>query len=231
MSGTKKRKKKDQTLPPELSLGLCPQSVSKLWRPSLLSLSCPSSTETGASRSLVIGVDLSPLGTPPQLDVIVSDDAGILTRSGRRRRFFSVIVVVVVLTLGEDQIAAAAEDLPAGLLEEDPKRDERRLVHATLIRTAAAATAAVPCVVKGARVAVDGLEEVALWKHALAATGEPPLVGVVDVVLQVAPGGVLATKEDLVGRQGNVLGGISDGLGVARRVLGLFWLCPGAQLI
>jgi hypothetical protein len=179
VSGCRMGQKKYQTLP----LEPC-QPVSTL--KAIFSRPVVNRDETG--RSLVIGIDLSPLGTSPQFNVIVPDNAGILAR-----RFFSV----VVLALGEDQIATTAEDFPASLLEQDPERNERCLVHAPLIRAAAAT--AVLCAVKGARVTVDGLEEITLWQDALATAREAPLVGVVDIVFQVALWGVLTAEQDLVG--------------------------------
>ncbi len=105
--------------------------------------------------------------------------------------------------LCKDHVAPFAKDVTAGLLEQDAKRQQRRLVHAGLVDVVDLCRRAAPTAphapVESSSVAVDRLEQVALGQDAVAAAvGEMPLICVVDVVLGVPRRGVLATEEHLV---------------------------------
>lgn len=119
--------------------------------------------------------------------MVVSNDGRTVTRR--------LVVVPTAIGIGsildalsEDEVAASTEDLLAGLLEQDAKRQERRLVHDSLgrARVGGGLAAKVLGAVEGARVAVDGFEQVALWEDALAGPGQVSLVRIVNVVFEVA---------------------------------------------
>lgn len=121
----------------------------------------------------------------------------------------TIVVIVIIHALGKHEIPVSAEAVAGGLLEQDPERQQGRLVHAPLVRPCDASSSRRPIValsqglVEVAGVSVHGLQHVAVGQGETAAVREV-LVGKVDVLLGVSLGCVLAGEEHLLGGEDGV---------------------------
>lgn len=170
------------------------------------------------SLSTVLVVDLSSFGvlSLPEALSPFKPNRRLRTTASRCSTIRLSALVIILHALGKDQVAIPAQALPRSFLQQDAKRQQRSLVQAPLVDASSrpgdggtsnplGGIVAAPAqrLVEVARVAVHGLEHVAVRQHVAAALGKV-LVRKVQVLLCVALRRVLALEEDLFGREDGV---------------------------